>query len=300
MATNDYHKDGHGIAKLFSAKVLGELAQRGSSPAVARIIKHSFLADEDPNLPLSDIYDKAFRFLKRPDNRHEYVYKAAIIQKILLGKHSLNTATLINEFRVGTSKADIVILNGSAIAYEIKTERDSLDRLETQIDNYRKMFGEVNVICGENHYEKVESLVPEGIGIMTLSPEYQISTQIPPIENSERITPEIIFDSIRLSEVELILRKFKIELDGLSNGNKYYKMRDEFMKLPIEKIYNEMVKTLKDNRNKEENRVLLSKHLTELPNCLSPFILSRNLNELEGDNLSNVMNTPSITAKNWE
>ncbi|MEI9986083.1 MAG: sce7726 family protein [Aliidongia sp.] len=53
----------------------------------------------------------------------------SVTQKILMGKHSLRTASMLNEFRAGSCKADLVILNGTATVYEIKSERDSLTRL---------------------------------------------------------------------------------------------------------------------------------------------------------------------------
>lgn len=45
-----------------------------------------------------------------------------IANKILLGKHSLNTSHMLSEFRVGYNKADVVIINGTSSVYEIKSE----------------------------------------------------------------------------------------------------------------------------------------------------------------------------------
>jgi hypothetical protein len=96
------------------------------------------------SLPTSEcvhaLFDAAFQLLKRQGCRDEYVYKAALVQKILLGRHSLQTASMLNEFRVGGCKADLAILNGTATVYEVKSERDSLARLQRQIAAYTTVF----------------------------------------------------------------------------------------------------------------------------------------------------------------
>src|SRR5438128_2222499 len=61
--------------------------------------------------------------------RHEYLYKAAILNDYVLKNYSLDDTILLNEFRVGNSKADAVLVNGTNKVFEIKTELDSPERL---------------------------------------------------------------------------------------------------------------------------------------------------------------------------
>ncbi|PKG80047.1 hypothetical protein CXF80_18020 [Shewanella sp. Actino-trap-3] len=72
--------------------------------------------------------------------RYEYFYKNTIANNRLLGRHSLRTAAMITEFRVGRNIADCVIFNGSSTCYEIKTEFDSLSRLDAQLDSYLQIL----------------------------------------------------------------------------------------------------------------------------------------------------------------
>jgi hypothetical protein len=117
------------ISRLFSSSVLRELARRGRSPLFARLAKQSRLLTPIPAATyVHSLFDAAFALLKREGYRHEYIYKAAITHNILLGKYSLRTASMLNEFRVGECKADIAIFNGTATVYEVKSERDSLTR----------------------------------------------------------------------------------------------------------------------------------------------------------------------------
>src|SRR5581483_570090 len=140
------------ISRLFSSSVIREMARKGKSPIFARLASKSFLVDSrTEKQQVSSIFDKAFALLEREGFRHEYVYKAALTHKILLGRHSLQTASMLNEFRVGQCKADLVILNGTSTVYEVKSERDSLARLERQIAAYRTVFARVYVIAAEKH-----------------------------------------------------------------------------------------------------------------------------------------------------
>src|SRR5579862_9453979 len=77
------------ISRLFSSSVVREMARKGKSPLFARLVTQSQLFD---SISLSKqvyaIFDTAFSLLQREGYRHEYIYKAALTHKILLGKHS--------------------------------------------------------------------------------------------------------------------------------------------------------------------------------------------------------------------
>ena len=81
-------------------------------------------------------------------------------------KHTRNQITLF-EFPLGRSRVDMCKINGSSIAYEIKTDLDSLLRLEKQISDYMDIFDETYVICSKNKLRKVLEVVPVECGIYT-------------------------------------------------------------------------------------------------------------------------------------
>ena len=84
-------------------------------------------------------------------SRNEYYYKNTLLNKLLLGIHSVNTTTALTEIPIAKSKADFVLINGKAVVYEIKTELDNFDRLENQINDYYTAFDHVAVVtCKEN------------------------------------------------------------------------------------------------------------------------------------------------------
>src|SRR5262245_59459635 len=124
------------ISRLFSSTVLREIARKGRSGTFSRLFKLAGLEEVCPSDAIVSYgYETAFKMLQRVGQRDEYIYRAALTHKVLLRTHSLKTASMLTEFRAGACKADVVILNGTATVYEIKSERDSLARLANQIQN---------------------------------------------------------------------------------------------------------------------------------------------------------------------
>lgn len=87
--------------------------------------------------------------------RNEYFYKNTLLNKLLLGVHSIKTTTALTEIATAKSKADFVLINGKAVVYEIKTELDNLDRLENQVKDYYKVFDHVAVVTYERDRKSV-------------------------------------------------------------------------------------------------------------------------------------------------
>ena len=125
------------LSYLFTPIVLKEIYNEKSSNKIVNVFQEfsmQHLLYE--NITLKELFEKAYKKLLKT-YRNEYVFKNAIAKKILLGRHSINSSILFTEFRVETSKADVVIFNGTTHVYEIKTELDTTERLENQIANYK-------------------------------------------------------------------------------------------------------------------------------------------------------------------
>lgn len=65
----------------------------------------------------------------------------------------------------GVSRIDIAVINGRILGYEIKSGKDTLERLPVQIEIYNKVFDEITIVTCENHSRKVMDLIPEWWGI---------------------------------------------------------------------------------------------------------------------------------------
>ena len=198
-----------------------------------------------------NLFDEAFEWLKCKRYRHEYSYKAALTNQVLLRNHSLEEASMLTELRVGHCRADVVILNGTSTVYEIKSERDSLDRLPKQINAFRKVFANINVIVGENHVSAVHKMVDQGIGVMTLSDDHEIDIIQKSRDQSSETSPLSIFDMIRTRESELLLKDLDISVPDVANTLRYQALRTCFHKgiIYVSNPKNETILLWRDNRH---------------------------------------------------
>ncbi len=283
-------------ARLFSSAVLQELARKGESPLLSRLVKESNLADFlIESSPLADIFDLAFSILKKKAYRHEYVYKAAIAHKLLLGKHSIRTASMLSEFRVGNCKADVAILNGTSTVYEIKSERDNLDRLQSQVSAYRTVFAKVNIITGSNHVASIFNIVPEDVGILVLNDRYKISTVREAEDNPSRVDPAAIFNSLSTNESIKALKLLGFEIPDLPNTKLHKALGDLFKTIDPASAHNAMVKVLKNTRS----LLPLSELLESLPSSLRAAALSTPLRQKDHARLLEAVEKPLKDALRW-
>ena len=144
------------LNKVFTKNTLNKWISLEKSDIYAITIKR-FVKDAEGKTNkelISDIYTKM-----KTDYRNEYYYKNTLLNKLLIGKHSVNTTSALTEVNINKSKADFVLINGKAVVYEIKTELDNLDRLECQIMDYYKAFNHVAVLTYEKNLKNVENII---------------------------------------------------------------------------------------------------------------------------------------------
>ena len=284
------------ISRLFSSGVIREMARKGRSPLFARLARQSLLLKSIPDSErVCTLFEAAFSFLKREGYRHEYIYKTALTHRVLLGTHSLGTASMLNEFRVGECRADLAILNGTSTVYEVKSERDSLMKLERQVAAYVKVFARVYVVAAEDHVDAVFGSVPVDVGVMRLSCRQQISTLREAIDRPDRTSPAAIFDAIRTGEARSILQLQRIPIPAVPNTRLNSVLRELFIKLDARTAHNSMVQVLRKTRN----LLPLSDLISQLPRSLQSAALSVPLRRADHARLVATVNTSLQDAMTW-
>lgn len=284
------------LSRLFSSGVVREMARKGKSALFARLVAQTGLRHSlSSSARVCNLFDMAFALLKREGYRHEYIYKAALTRNILLGTHSLQTASMLTEFRVGECKADVAILNGTATVYEIKSERDSVRRLERQVAAYSKVFARVYVIAAEDHVSSVLQLVPSYVGVMRLNKRHHISKLREALDQPERTCPNVIFDSIRTQEARAILLAHGMQIPLVPNTELNSVLREMFVKLKPHEAHEGMVRVLKKTRN----LLPLSDLVSQLPYSLQTAALSVPLRKLDHARLVSAVNTRLKDAMVW-
>lgn len=105
----------------------------------------------------------------------------AEIRRVLITYLSASTAgdgaAFISEMFVNgfSRRADLIMANGKLAAFEIKSERDTLDRLSGQLSTYSDFFEQVTVVCAQKHLPHVRVIADKRIGIWSISADGRIS-----------------------------------------------------------------------------------------------------------------------------
>lgn len=284
------------MTRLFSSAVFREMARKGRSPLLARLVAQAGLGDRcADDATVGQAFEAAFGVLKTAGRRDEYIYRSALTHNVLLGTHSLKTACMLTEFRAGACKADLAILNGTATVYEIKSERDSLARLANQVENYKRVFAKAYVIAGEGHVASVLDTVPGDVGVMMLSPRYRISTVREAENRPDRICPATVFESLRSVEAVAILKSLGVPVPDLPNTLRHAAMRELFENLDPTAVHVAMLKTLKRTRDLAP----LSSLVDQLPRSLHAAALSIQVRRTDHERIVEAVSTPLSDAMAW-
>ncbi len=184
-------------ARLFSSKRLTEVAS-GNFDFLLKVASH-FDGELREEFTATEVFEHSYSALSK-EYRTEYFFKNIVAERLLLGRHSLNTATVLPEFRVGRNKADCVILNGSSTCYEIKSDFDNLDRLSEQLASYKKLFDKIYVVVGKLHLSKVLNSCDSEVGILELTPRKNLRTIREAAISTEPVDISILMRSLRMHE----------------------------------------------------------------------------------------------------
>ena len=92
----------------------------------------------------------------------------AALKRELLFRHASDSHTVIIEelgILHGSSRVDLAVVNGTLHGYELKSDRDDLQRLPEQVAAYITVFDLVTLVVGERHLRRALDLIPDWWGI---------------------------------------------------------------------------------------------------------------------------------------
>lgn len=191
------------LAQLFSRPVLSRMAADGTARAAFDVLERaSMLAD----MPIGEAFCAARRLLES-HYRCEYVYKAAVVDRVVFGRHRPTTASVQPELMVGRSIVDLAVFNGTSTAYEIKTELDTDRRLKTQTSDYLSAFDKVFVVTHPDLANSYACVVDERVGVMALSERGQMRVVREARSDVTRIENDVLFRMLRQDEYTTIVEQ---------------------------------------------------------------------------------------------
>lgn len=271
------------LNRAFSKKTFLDLIEKKDSVIYSKIVKR-YLMDEkiDKNRELiSAIYN-----IMQKEYRNEYFYKNTMLNKLLLGRHSLNTTTALTEVTIGKSKADFILINGKATLYEIKTELDSLDRLQSQLENYYKAFDYIYVITHESHLTKVLELLKDStVGVCVLTKRNTISEVKKAQIYRDDFSYEVMFKILRKSEYEELIFNHYGKLPNVTPVKYYSSCFELFKKIEMSFAYDYFINILK-----KRSKVIIKEFKNIVPKELSSLVYFANFEEYEYKVLNEFLN----------
>ena len=178
--------------------------------------------------------------------RCEYVYKNALSTSLYLNdRHLPGDSFLISELRVGNSRADVAIFNGTSTVYEVKSYYDSFERLEAQIADYRKVFDRVYVVTTTEKVSAVLDQVQASVGVMKLEDDMSLTEEREAQSNKANTDPATIFNCMRQSEFCSAIKDAMGYIPDVPGADLYLELKKLFCQLDPIEAHNLMVEKVR-------------------------------------------------------
>lgn len=149
-----------------------------------------------------------------------------------------------NEIMYGTSRKMVdllAIVDNRTIAFEIKSSVDTLTRLPEQINEYKKVFDEINVVSTASHLAGIKRIVTPSIGLFTIEQELKELKKAK--GNSKTVKLEMLY-SISSSYLKKIFPNYRnLNSDSLrqkiskENKNTIHQILIDFYKKRLSEKY---------------------------------------------------------------
>ena len=236
-----------------------------------------------------DILRFLYKSLQK-EYRCEYVYKNNLTIE-LFKNYKTSETSILNEFRIGTSKADLVLLNGSIKVFEIKTELDGLGKLSKQLIDYQKIADEVYIVTDEKFIDKIKSTYQDSnIGIIVLNQKNKLIIIKNAISNYSLFDFETIFKTLRKQEyIDLVLDNFGYVPDV--PNTKIYKTCFNLLKnIELVEFQKQVLRKLKLRTYSISNNLISNRTPKELKHICNTL----NFNDQDYNNFYNFLSEKSI------
>jgi hypothetical protein len=136
-------------------------------------------------------------------------------RKRLRQQHAQKNTLVIDELGLnhGKCRADIAVVNGHLMGYEIKSNNDSLRRLKEQVKSYNSVFDRVSIIVGDRYINSIQNYVPEwwGVIVSVRGPRGAVNfDMIRKARTNKKVDPISLARLLWRNEAEEILRQKKL------------------------------------------------------------------------------------------
>lgn len=230
----------HDYASLFSCASWTRMLQSGRPADVEMVYgKYDERGRLGENITYMDYLKWVYRYLLR-SYRNEYIYKNELVDKYIIRFFGKTDSVAVNEFRVGSTIADLALFNGESKCFEIKSELDTPRRLSMQLSNYRKVFDKCYILVPEESCDAYKTMVDERVGILVFryckNGQVVICQEREAIRN-EQVDVNVLMCSVRTSEYRWMVRQAYGTLPDVSDFDMFDACRDLLGALSAEQLH---------------------------------------------------------------
>lgn len=262
------------LGKLISNSGFEKFFYQSTSSSFIEELKHILFGDKQPPnfYTVKELLDLSFSSIAN-DYRHEYFYKTKILNNFILKNYSLKNTIILNEFRIGKSKADLVLVNGKNKVFEIKTELDTPERLKTQLDDYYLGFSEVYVVTHESLAKKYLKLLDEKVGLIVFKDSNTIKILRSAQHDISKLSNISMMKCLKKSEfLNIIIKNFGT-LPNTKPVYLYKECLDLVEQLPSNFLQRDFLNALKARIEKRD----VTEQLKGVPEYLKFFFYTKKL-----------------------
>lgn len=289
MLTQNNIESLRSLSCLYSTSVIKEvLATHSFAKIEDRINKHKkVILGSNKKTTFSILLNSVYSQMTE-NYCNEYIYKNTILQEKLLEQYGFATTTLLSEFKIGKSIADIVLLNGEVKAFEIKTDLDSLKRLDSQLADYQKFADKVYIVTNQKFINQLLHLYSESnYGIIEFNGKELIERKTAN-QYTNAFSYDTIFKLLRKDEYLNIVKSIYNFIPDVPNTLIFRECFELLKKLSIIEFQKKAVFELKKRRIDEPEYLKNEK----TPYELGFVCYSLNLSEMQYQSLYELLDTP--------
>lgn len=235
-------------------KLSSETNQSNYIRRMKKYVGWEMLDNQKPK-SLDNLIAYAYNILEQ-NYRHEYLYKNKLLNDYVLRHYALEDTILLNEFRIGQSIADAVLINGTNKVFEIKTELDTPDRLLGQLHDYYKVFTEVYVFTHASLKDKYLSILPDYVGLLIYTEDSAVLEYRKASEYNLSLNAAAMMASLRKAEYGKLVKQLVGFVPDTTPVFHYQACLEVLQALPVEEVQQMYCKVLKQRISPEINNYL--------------------------------------------
>lgn len=146
----------------------------------------------------------------------EACIKVALIDHLMPTLEPGDTLACETAFADGRRRADVLTISTDLHAYEIKGDRDNLDKLANQISDYQRCFDFVSIVTTRKHVSKASNIVPKSIGILLYEDNRISQVRIP--KRRVRLSKSCLAEMLDRNSLQNIARNIGISTNIVRIG----------------------------------------------------------------------------------